>query len=349
MAGPAPLLRSAPIQMTEMIGQAPMAMMDMRSGLLPTGEMRLMGGLETTGLLAGDMRLIGGLGTGLIAGDMRLAGGSVVAAPMMTEMVAQAPAVMAIPEPIQYTVAAPQPVVQMVHQPAPVMVKAPVVEQRVHYENRPVVAGYNTEIMKPNLGMGLITPGMDNLVTKSRVLAPARTHTELTEQITVQHPTRVNVEKIAVEVPVAQHYAHPVPVPVTPQVDVHHHTVPVVQQYAAVAAAPVAVQAAPMALAATPIVGHQMVGHQMIGGVEELRSGLIGGVHDMRLMGGIETGLIGGVRDMRLMGGIETGLIGGVQDLRLMNGLSTGLVGGIQDIRSGLIGHHGINSGVIVH
>lgn len=66
-------------------------------------------------------------------------------------------------------------------------------------------------------------PPMDELVKKTKVQAPVRVaDTKVTPEITVQHPTKVNVEKVTVEVPVAQPYAHPVPVPVVPQLAVHH-------------------------------------------------------------------------------------------------------------------------------
>jgi hypothetical protein len=97
--------------------------------------------------------------------------------------------------------------------------------------------------MKPNLGagahvtnfdfMGLAqtkTVGQESFVQKSKVLAPARSVSEITPQVTVQHPTKVNVEKFAVEVPVAAPYAQPVPVPVAPQYEIH--------QYHAAAAVP---------------------------------------------------------------------------------------------------------------
>ena len=274
----------------------------------------------------------------------------IVAAPAAVASVAYAAA------PAVAVAAVPQPVVH-VHQPAPVMVKAPVIEQRVHYENRPVVAGYNSEIIKPNLGMGLVTPGMDNLVTKTAVKAPARTHTEYTEQITVQHPTKVNVEKINVEVPVAQPYAQPVPVPITPQVDVHHQAVPVVQQYT-VAAAPVAVQAvqAAPAVAVQQYAAAPIVGQQLIGGVQEIRTGglvgtgLVGtGLVNTGLIGGeIRTGLVGGYNG--LIGGYNTGLVGGINTGLIGGEIRTGLVGGY----NGLIGGYntglisGIPSGVIV-
>jgi hypothetical protein len=68
-------------------------------------------------------------------------------------------------------------------------------------------------------------PSMDVLVTKQKVLAPVRAISEVTPQVTVQHPTKVNIDKVAVEVPVATPYALPVPVPVAPHYEIHHvHT-----------------------------------------------------------------------------------------------------------------------------
>ncbi len=155
-----------------------------------------------------------------------------VAAPVQVAVAApaHAPMTYAVPAPVQ--VAAPAPV--QVAAPAPVhyaaahfAVAAPAFETRVHYAETPVVVGQHTQIMKPNLGapfMGLATkfaPSMDELVTKEKVLAPARAVSEITPQVTVQHPTKVNIEKFDVEVPVAAPYAHPVPVPVAPQYEIH--------------------------------------------------------------------------------------------------------------------------------
>lgn len=68
-------------------------------------------------------------------------------------------------------------------------------------------------------------PPMDELVTKQKVLAPVRAISEVVPQVTVQHPTKVNVEKVAVDVPVAAPYALPVPVAVAPHFEIHQvHT-----------------------------------------------------------------------------------------------------------------------------
>jgi hypothetical protein len=68
-------------------------------------------------------------------------------------------------------------------------------------------------------------PPMDDLVTKEKVLAPVRAISEVTPQVTVQHPTKVNIDKVAVQVPVATPYAFHVPVPVAPHYEIHHvHT-----------------------------------------------------------------------------------------------------------------------------
>lgn len=68
-------------------------------------------------------------------------------------------------------------------------------------------------------------PSMDQLVQKQKVLAPVRAVSDVTSQVTVQHPTKVNVEKVVVDVPVATPYAHPVPVAVAAPYEIHHvHT-----------------------------------------------------------------------------------------------------------------------------
>merc|ERR1712071_224036 len=58
-------------------------------------------------------------------------------------------------------------------------------------------------------------PPPSELVQTEKVLAPVHAVSKITPEVTVQLPTKVNVEKVAVDVPVA----HPVPVPVT----THHH------------------------------------------------------------------------------------------------------------------------------
>jgi len=113
---------------------------------------------------------------------------------------APAPVAVAAPAPLAY--AAPAPLTYAVPAPAVFDIKAP------------VPAGD--------------APSMDVLVTKEKVLAPVRTTQSITPQITVQHPTKVNVEKVAIEVPVAQPYAHPVPVPVAPQYEIHQYHAPAV-------------------------------------------------------------------------------------------------------------------------
>merc|ERR1712071_277801 len=62
-------------------------------------------------------------------------------------------------------------------------------------------------------------PPPSELVQTEKVLTPVRAVSKITPEVTVQLPTKVNVEKVAVDVPVAAPYAHPVPVPVT----THHH------------------------------------------------------------------------------------------------------------------------------
>merc|ERR1712063_145586 len=124
------------------------------------------------------------------------------------------------------------------HVPQTVSYVAPV-QTRVHYETKPVVVGHSTQILKPALGAAATlavvhTPAVVNLkaaipagdapppselVQTEKVLAPVRASSKITPELTVQLPTKVNVEKVAVDVPVAAPYAHPVPVPVT----THHH------------------------------------------------------------------------------------------------------------------------------
>ncbi|XP_046636124.1 calphotin-like [Daphnia pulicaria] len=129
-------------------------------------------------------------------------------------------------------ISAPAPAPVVVAAPAPISVVPQAFETRVHYAETPVVVGHTSTIMKPNLGagahvtnfdfMGLAqtkTVGQESFVQKSKVLAPARSVSEITPQVTVQHPTKVNVEKFAVEVPVAAPYAQPVPV--APQYEIH--------------------------------------------------------------------------------------------------------------------------------
>ncbi|XP_045025362.1 calphotin-like isoform X3 [Daphnia magna] len=147
-----------------------------------------------------------------------------------------APVAVAAPAPVAYSVPAPV----QVAAPAPVHVVPHAFETRVHYAETPVVVGQTAHIMKPNLGAGAHVTNFDfmglaqtkgvaqeSYVQKSKVLAPARSVSEITPQVTVQHPTKVNVQKVAVEVPVAAPYAQPVPVPVAPQYEIHqyHHAV----------------------------------------------------------------------------------------------------------------------------
>lgn len=103
----------------------------------------------------------------------------------------------AMPEPIQmtapvmqYAPVAPAPAQAVMHYSAP-----QIIGSQVHYENRPVVTGYASEILKPALG-AYIAPLDEPIVSKEKILAPVRTHSQITEQVTVQHPTKVNVEKV---------------------------------------------------------------------------------------------------------------------------------------------------------
>ncbi|KZR97872.1 Uncharacterized protein APZ42_007021 [Daphnia magna] len=150
--------------------------------------------------------------------------------------VAPAPIQVEVQPQFQYDFSAPVAVAA----PAPVHVVPHAFETRVHYAETPVVVGQTAHIMKPNLGAGAHVTNFDfmglaqtkgaaqeSYVQKSKVLAPARSVSEITPQVTVQHPTKVNVQKVAVEVPVVAPYAQPVPVPVAPQYEIHqyHHAV----------------------------------------------------------------------------------------------------------------------------
>ena len=136
------------------------------------------------------------------------------------------------PAPVMHAVEVAAPVMQyaiqqVVHQPAPVATvhQAPpqIVDTQVHYEHRPVVTGYTSDILKPALGgpIGLGEP----IVSKEKILAPVRTHSAYTEQVTVQLPTKVNVEKVLYDVEVPTPVAQPVPVPITQEINVHHEVI----------------------------------------------------------------------------------------------------------------------------
>ena len=124
----------------------------------------------------------------------------------------------AAPAPIQVVARAPIHVAV----PAPAVAVVPhAVETRVHYAETPVVVGQTSQILKPNLGAAGVVSKTGEIVSKEKVLAPVRTVSDITPQVTVQHPTKVNVQKVAVDVPVAAPYAQPVPVPVAPQYEIH--------------------------------------------------------------------------------------------------------------------------------
>lgn len=146
-------------------------------------------------------------------------------------------------------------------QPVHIVHAVPAVETRIHYAETPVVVGHSAQILKPNLNPFVVAPlvapslavapqslayaaiaapavlnlkasvptgdapYMDQLITKHKVLAPVRTISDVTPQVHVQHPTKINVQKVAFEVPVATPYALPVPVPVAPHYEIHNvHT-----------------------------------------------------------------------------------------------------------------------------
>jgi len=135
---------------------------------------------------------------------------------------------------MQYAHVAPAPVQAVMHYAAP-----QIVDTQVHYEHRPVVTGYTSEVLKPALG-AYVAPLDEPYVTREKIQAPVRTHSQITEQVTVQHPTKVNVEKVMYDVEVPTPVAQPYAVPITPQIDVH-----TVQHVAAPYAVPVA-QPAPV-------------------------------------------------------------------------------------------------------
>merc|ERR1719494_1226414 len=129
----------------------------------------------------------------------------------------------AITHPVAYrTVAAPAPI----NLAAPAAITYPAraafaysmpVQTAVHYKSTPVVVGHSTQILKPSLAAPVPAgdaPHFDELFTQEKVLAPVRTSSQITQQVTVRHPTKVNVEKVAVDVAVPTPYAHPVPVAV---------------------------------------------------------------------------------------------------------------------------------------
>merc|ERR1712035_306293 len=100
---------------------------------------------------------------------------------------------------------------------APVVLPTPLVTPFVHSIAAPVHVPAVVDL-KAAVPAGDAPPPSE-LVQTEKVLAPVRAVSKITPELTVQLPTKVNVEKVNVDVPVAAPYANPVPVPVT----THHH------------------------------------------------------------------------------------------------------------------------------
>merc|ERR1712135_120362 len=100
---------------------------------------------------------------------------------------------------------------------APVVHPTPLVTPYVHSIAAPVHVPAVVDL-KAAVPAGDAPPPSE-LVQTEKVLAPVRAVSKITLELTVQLPTKVNVEKVNVDVPVAAPYANPVPVPVT----THHH------------------------------------------------------------------------------------------------------------------------------
>merc|ERR1711928_48640 len=100
---------------------------------------------------------------------------------------------------------------------APVVHPTPLVTPYVHSIAAPVHVPAVVDLKAAVPAGG--APPPSELVQTEKVLAPVRAVSKITPELTVQLPTKVNVEKVNVDVPVAAPYANPVPVPVT----THHH------------------------------------------------------------------------------------------------------------------------------
>merc|ERR1712135_83234 len=100
---------------------------------------------------------------------------------------------------------------------APVVHPTPLVTPYVHSIAAPVHVPAVVDL-KAAVPAGDAPPPSE-LVQTEKVLAPVRAVSKITPELTVQLPTKVNVEKVNVDVPVAAPYANPVPVPAT----THHH------------------------------------------------------------------------------------------------------------------------------
>merc|ERR1711976_37969 len=131
-------------------------------------------------------------------------------------VVFNAPAVEVIKSAPAVEVVKSAPAVEVV-EAAPVVHPTPLVTPYVHSIAAPVHVPAVVDL-KAAVPAGDAPPPSE-LVQTEEVLAPVRAVSKITPELTVQLPTKVNVEKVNVDVPVAAPYANPVPVPVT----THHH------------------------------------------------------------------------------------------------------------------------------
>ncbi|XP_034250298.1 pupal cuticle protein G1A-like [Thrips palmi] len=125
--------------------------------------------------------------------------------------------------------------------------QAAALSKQVHYAPKPVVTGYSSSVIKPDLG-ALATPL--HSVLQQRVLAPSRAVHTITPQVTQVQP-ELHVQKVAVDVPVQTPYVSEVEVR-TPQVVAKTAPViaaPAVATYAAAAPAVATYAAAAPAVA----------------------------------------------------------------------------------------------------
>lgn len=101
---------------------------------------------------------------------------------------------------------------------APQYILPAIIQTSVDYAEVPVVVGQNSQILKPALGVnhpsafGTLDSLDLQLVRQQKVLAPLRTESNVIPQVTVQYPTRVNVQTFPVDVPIPAPYPQPVSV-----------------------------------------------------------------------------------------------------------------------------------------
>merc|ERR1711872_474334 len=142
--------------------------------------------------------------------------GAVVFNAPAVEVVKSAPVVEVVKSAPAVEVVKSAPAVEVV-EAAPVVHPTPLVTPYVHSIAAPVHVPAVVDL-KAAVPAGDAPPPSE-LVQTEKVLAPVRAVSKITPELTVQLPTKVNVEKVNVDVPVAAPYANPVPVPVT----THHH------------------------------------------------------------------------------------------------------------------------------